>query len=392
MIKDTMMQLLSAALTQTKDFSVNVENWADLYGELRAQAVHVLIADYAQKLNLTEEQKDDYVKVVARNIQFFHTLMMEQSLLMEKLQAAGIRATVLKGAAAACYYPIPEYRCMGDIDVLVLPEEFERAFAVMQEQGYHSLQSLDEGKRHIEFKSTGGIKIELHRHFSDGNRKQYNQRLDYYLYNGIDRREIRAVCGYSVPMLPALENGLVLLAHINQHLSEGLGFRQILDWMMYVKSELGEQQWEQFRPVAKSIGLEVLAQTVTLLCKKYFQLTEVSWCDSADEELADRLLDYIVDRGNFGSKYDTNTKSVRKVVHSFRNPLTAFRYLTAGGVAHWNAAQKHKCLRAFAWIYQIGHLMRVAIRKKIKPGQTSKEYAQGMKESELLRRLRVTKF
>ena len=48
-------------------------------------------------------------------------------------------------------------------------------------------------------------------------------------------------------MFPPLENGLVLLGHINQHLEEGLGLRQILDWALYVDKALDDDAWEMGR-------------------------------------------------------------------------------------------------------------------------------------------------
>lgn len=62
-----------------------------------------------------------------------------------------------------------------------------------------------------------------------------------------------------MPVLPPLENGLVLLAHVNQHLGSGLGLRQILDWQMFVDAHLTDELWERgFQHAAQQIGMEKL--------------------------------------------------------------------------------------------------------------------------------------
>ena len=43
---------------------------------------------------------------------------------------------ILKGAAAAGYYPDPAGRAMGDVDFLVPRERYEDALHLMTEQGY----------------------------------------------------------------------------------------------------------------------------------------------------------------------------------------------------------------------------------------------------------------
>ena len=51
-------------------------------------------------------------------------------------RSAGIDAVVLKGAAAACLYPDPLRRTMGDVDLIVPPDMFDDACCVFDENGY----------------------------------------------------------------------------------------------------------------------------------------------------------------------------------------------------------------------------------------------------------------
>ena len=76
-------------------------------------------------------------------------------------------------------------------------------------------------------------------------------------------------------VLPDDENGIVLLSHIRQHLESGLGLRQIIDWMMFVRSYLNDEMWfSSFHEKAQRTGLESLAVITTKMCQKYLGLTK----------------------------------------------------------------------------------------------------------------------
>lgn len=380
-----MLEVLACALWNRGFDTYSEDIWSRIFGELRKQTVHILTVGIIDQTKLDTKIKNEYVKETAINLRKFHELMMEQDELLSLFCNHGI-----KGAAAAVYYPIPEYRCMGDIDIIVKPADFDDAFDLLCKHGYRNEQQLKDGTRHIGFRTEFGNEVELHRHFSYSFNMVQNIILDQYIYNAIDKLEIKEVCGYSIPMLPAFENGLVILSHINQHLSGGLGLRQIIDWMLYVKAELSDDNWERFSRVAEAIGMRKLAETTTYMCKKYLGLENVTWCDQADAALSDELMRYILDKGNFGRNYNNENRMITKVMHSFHNPISTFRYLTAGGMSHWKAARKYIVLRPFAWIYQLGYLLRIGQNSITSVNTFSTELKQNKREADLLKKLGVT--
>ena len=135
-----------------------------------------------------------------------------------------------------------------------------------------------------------------------------------------------------------------------QHLkSSGIGIRQIIDWIMFVRKELDDSSWEKhFRHMAVEAGLEKLAITVTFMCKKWLGLPdEISWCNDADEEVADQLLYRILFDGNFG-----NERYKGEIIkNSFRREGT-YKYLQRVGIKNLPLAQKYVFLRPIAWLYQ----------------------------------------
>lgn len=210
------------------------------------------------------------------------------------------------------------------------------------------------------------------------------------LFEAIDKREIITVSDYQVPVLPKLENGLVLLSHMGQHLHSGLGLRQVIDWMLYVRNVLSDEYWySTFIFHAEKLGLRTLAETVTLFCKEKLGLTRITWCDEADRYLAEEFAKYLFKKGNFGHKEGYGSNTTHTVMHYFRSLPTMFRYLSAAGMVHWEAAHKHRWLRAFAWIYQIGHIVYKGIERKVTPKVLYEEFVESKAEVALLSKLGV---
>ena len=322
-------------------FGMNVEpdenvDWEAVIQEARAQTVTALAAGAIEK-----EHSEDWNQDVLRNIYGFMRVLQAQSDLIELFKTREIPLVILKGTAAAMYYPVPERRAMGDIDFLVPQDRFDPALQLMEDHGY---RFIHQGPRHTELMKDG-IEFELHRQFS---------RIDDSLTEGFDRREIAEIKGHAFPVLPKKENGLILLSHAAMHLQQGkLGLRQVIDWMMYVHCCLDDAAWYNgFQQLAAKYGLEKLAVTLTWLCREWLGLPgKITWCEEADPLLAEQLLDEVFKRGNFGRKLDKDRR-LETVVVSIRR-LGFFHYLQHGGLYNWQASRKYPVLRPFAWAYQL---------------------------------------
>ena len=248
---------------------------------------------------------------------------------------------------------------MGDVDFLVPPEFFDDAMKLMESNGYiYSHGKGEDGRiadnsRHIGY-CKNGIEFELHHHFSS---KGFD--MDDILERAIYKREFCQINGYRFPMLPYIENGLVLLGHIHQHLIiDNLGLRQIIDWEMYLHSVMKSEKWKnEFVPIAKEIGLLELAGNVTGMCQKYLGLSEcIKAIDSVKEDVMDELLENLLNSGNFGSKQIHSTPNIdsgeriRKVTSEIYNK-GFFSYLQSKGLEKWKLCKKYPVLKPIAFIY-----------------------------------------
>ena len=351
----------------------------DLYNEASHQAVLGIIAPMILEIQPDSKWEDAYYRQMASFIRYCHA----EEELKELLYNNKVQFVVLKGNAAAISYKEPSYRTMGDIDIQVLPRDFERARDLLLAAGYSNSHEPREGSRH-HCLVKAGVEVELHKRFS------HDIDLEDVIVPGIENRVIGVVEGHSFPMLPPLTNGLVLLDHMRMHLKSGLGLRQVVDWMMYVYRNLNDEFWESsFRSVAASKGLEVLAVTATRMCQIYLGLPlSFTWCSSADEKICKELMECLLVSGNFGRKNGSGN-FVETVTTSIRRE-GLFRWLQMAGEHNWAAYRKHHWLKPFCWIYQA---FRYA-GQGLKSGRKGKELLGDLDRSkeryELLKKLELS--
>lgn len=350
-------------------------NWLDVFKESQKQGITCIIFNGLKAFipkELAQEWADYNYKIVSKNVR----LVYEQKKLCERLE--NIPLCILKGTAAAVYYPQPLLRAMGDIDFIVPAEYFGQVKNLLIQSDYTLNKEKENDTRHISF-TKNQILFEMHHRFGHD-----EMNIDYYIERCYERRELCSITNTSFPMLPKLENGLVLLAHLRQHLFSGIGMRQVIDWMMYVDRELSDEYWDEvFKKEASSLGMEKLAVTTTRLCQMYFGLkSDINWCSDADEKLCDRLLESIIQSGNFGHN-NGEGKQIEKTIVNFKRK-GVFKYLQTAGEHNWKLYKRCHWLRPFASIYQIIRFVSQGIKTGRSSGEIATDISRSKKRMELL--------
>lgn len=279
----------------------------------------------------------------------FGQYLLAQSAVLRLLSEAGIPCAVLKGTVSALCYPEPAWRAMGDIDLMVLPRDRDRAAALLCADGFQKTGFEDAVEQPFQ---KGTILLELHTGitaagpFSDG--------INGYLLGHFEKMQTKELYGFPFPCLPECCNGLLMLEHMRHHLRDQLGFRQVIDWMLYVDKYLDDEVWSrQMRDLSAQYGLETFAVILTAMCQRFFGLrTEgITWPQKADTALCHELFDHISAMGNFGRELAANHKSVAGLLREGTLPQMLAR-LQKSGLENWALCRNHRWLRPFAWLYQ----------------------------------------
>ncbi len=343
----------------------------DVFEEMKRQAIATLPAPYLASLSISEDLLQKWKSFIVEQLFFTTQCNYTQSVL-----PITVPYVILKGTSVAKYYPYPDYRMMGDIDIMTRREDLETACEQLMEAGYNVEKSLN---REISLVKNQ-IVVELHRRFATLNDPAKAKRLDDLIIENINPSHV----------LPDPINGLVVLEHISQHMEGGLGLRQIIDWMMFVDKCLPDEKWPEFQKLVDEIGLEQLAVVTTRMCELYLGLSHREWCAGADENLCRQLMDYVIQCGNFGNKKTSDSDISKNAFAVASTPKAAFRLLQKQGLTNWNAAQKHRMLRPFAWIYQGFRYMVKGLKRDKAVAKIKSEYSAAMKRKEMFDALGVT--
>ncbi len=343
-----------------------------VFEEMKKQALAALPAGILSRLDMPDDLRTAWQAAVYQQIAYNVNYRRAQAEL-----PLAVPYAILKGVTAAQYYPHPEYRAMGDIDIITRREDYQATCASLLAAGYAESPDHDNGRHRAFLKN--GITVEVHAYFASLNDPRQAQYLDDLIIESITPSHV----------LPDPVNGLVLLEHISQHLENGLGLRQIIDWMMFVHQCLPDQEWPSFRQMANQIGLETLAVTVTRMCEMYLGLPERQWCKGANYKVCDQLMEFILSSGNFGIKLTSDADVGETILTYSWGPVAALKYLQERGLENWKITRRVAFLRPFAWLYQAGRYLFKGFCQDEALKTLRKQYSGAKKRKRLLDALAV---
>lgn len=215
-----------------------------------------------------------------------------------------IPVVVLKGVSAARYYPVPEYRKSGDIDLLLLnPTQSEKAVSLLQKNGCFLSEDEQNENHQIVLRDKDGIAIELHvllvEPFDAAETNAVLENLAREIPRHIEHVDI-----FGVPF-PVLSDGYqaaALMLHALQHfLRAGFGLKLLVDFAALFSHSLSKEETEHFVRIVNDFRITGFAETVLSSCVYFLGLPEkqnpLRLCDRA---LCDRFLSDLLSAEEFG--------------------------------------------------------------------------------------------
>lgn len=289
---------------------------------------------------------------------------------------------IIKGNASAHYYPEPQFRSMGDVDILVRENDFEKACTLLCSQGF---ETGFQGEKHTSFyKKTAGYApcIELHRKIGGIPDGESGEIIEEYLSDIIETAVCVKTNDGEFYMPDDFHHGLVLLLHTALHLtSSGVGLRHICDWAVFAEKFEDDIFREIFEEKLKNAGLWRFAAVLTALCEEYLGLPHKEWSEkAATKEELEKLITDVFLSGNFGQKNRERLNQAKlfrdgkKGNISTANMLSQlFSSLGEKAKADFPGCREHKLLLPFA-------VSAVAFNhiKKIKKGARPRIHIGGM--------------
>lgn len=239
-----------------------------LYTLARAHAVAPLIYDvwsaYPDLLPAVEQKLQTYTTQIVGHS---YRLLFYTKYLVGLLEQEGLTVAVLKGVATAEFYPYPELRKAGDVDLLLFSEEdHARASECLRKYG---LLEHDEGLHvhHAAMMGPEGIEVELHSMLVEPFDNEATNRMVLRLQREARAHIIRQSCmGVPLPVLSGAYHGCSLLLHLLQHfLTAGFGIKLLCDWVVFWEKQPPEAIGEMV-DLIHMLRVEQFVAAVTGVC------------------------------------------------------------------------------------------------------------------------------
>lgn len=227
---------------------------------------------------------------------------------LAEMLGEGYPFIILKGTAAAAYYPQAEKRCFGDVDFLIDPTQREAVEALLVADGYRRWDS--EHICHVVYRKEKEH-LELHFEIAGIPYGKPGELVREWMQGAVHNPITQTVGDVAFPAPQPRYHALILLLHMQHHtLGEGLGLRHLCDWATFVDRTAHESFWdEDVLPMLKAIGLYTYAAAMTKTAATYLHTACPTWAQGVDELLCGALIEDILTGGNFGRKDDMRAAS-----------------------------------------------------------------------------------
>lgn len=293
---------------------ISSEQWQRVYAMSVNQGVLALALDGIMLLPKEMQPGFDIRIKWGYNAEVIANKYNAQKATAEKLAAIfadrGIHTMILKGLGLSLYYPRPQLRPFGDIDIYLF-DKFDDGNRIMDKYGC----SVDDSYyRHYEF-GFGGFNIENHRCFVETRINDTNKYIENELQSIVsDTTSTPSLAGILLPS-PNF-NALFLARHASWHFArESIRLRDLCDWALFLNAEIGNIDMNRYMEQLRKSGLERFVSIMTDICKDKLGLDMTLPISRHYPELNERVFNDVI---NFRKPKLKNVGTVKRFVRKLQ--------------------------------------------------------------------------
>ena len=359
------LQLLSDHLNGRKTEAQSDLDWDQIVSYAADHEVNGIV--YHQCRSFLPEAYEELSHKYAAEVYFYINRNAQHRQIFHSFSEAGIPFFTVKGLDVARFYPVPALRTMGDSDIVIHPEDKDKAHAVMTGLGYQTMR-----KANIEWiYSKGGLVFEIH------DRLLYD--MPFNSKAGLE--SVDQAWDHAAPMgegtryqLDWSFHFLFLLLHLRKHLVDaGVGFRHFLDLAVIVKHCDLDREWLGAK--LEELNMTRFAQICSALMDRWFGAPLPVGEISLEDAFCDELTEKVFHNGVFGLSDENNRDHtqinaialkqgprwlvrVRNLFRSVFPPYRDMRY-----VKEYSFLDGRPWLLPAAWIYRFYRSVRYHLGK-----------------------------
>ncbi len=280
--------------------------WDDVLALSASQTVMGIMADGLSDCSQNEVPPKVAYRFISASISTEHRNGQINSVIASlflRFESAGVPVVLVKGQAIAQCYRHPSSRMPGDIDLIVKPEDFEAAKAVVRDLSGNTGECNTE-QMHFAT-NIGDVEIEVHGTVHTTLSRKINSMLNEMQMELFSEGGCRTWnCDGVTVRIPSEDfDSLYIFIHLLQHFfCGGLGLRQLCDMSMALYANNGLFSDAKLARRIRRAGLESEWKTFVAFLVNYLGLPEhaAPLYDAKYLSKADRIWDYIRRAGNFG--------------------------------------------------------------------------------------------
>lgn len=290
---------------------------------------NVIITDKTLLSYLTEREIAYLRKLVMSVVSVSYTWNCSVRNIFMEMHDNGVEPILLKGQGIAQYYPNPDFRQCGDIDIYVGKQTFEKACEVVKALATENdMATVKHTKKHFHI-YLGKVPVELHL-YSD---VYYPKRLDR-IYQEISDAGISVapveveLAGYPVKTPSVNFNVFYIFNHLWHHfIADGVGLRQICDLCVLLHRFHGQIDYNYLRNVLERMGLMKQWKIFGSIAvdKLGLPVEEYPFYDKKYSRLKEKVFRLVMLEGNFGQQ---NLKDQKRPEGYLRGKLYSLAFRT----------------------------------------------------------------
>ena len=267
---------------------------------------NVIIIDKTLLSYLTERELAYLRKLVMSVVSVSYTWNCTARNIFKEMHDNSVDPILLKGQGIAQYYPNPDFRQCGDIDIYVGKQDFEKACEVLYALASENERAaVKQTNKHLEI-YLGKVPVELHL-YSD---VYYPKRLDR-IYQEISDAGISSapveveLVGYPVKTPSVNFNIFYIFNHLWHHfLVGGIGLRQICDLCVLLHRFRDQIDYDYLRNTLERMGMMKQWTIFGYIAvdKLGLPLEEYPFYDNKNKRLKENLFGLVMQEGNFGKE------------------------------------------------------------------------------------------
>lgn len=221
--------------------------------------------------------------------------------LLGMMEKAGFRCCLLKGQGNAELYPNPMLRCSGDIDLWVDADE-EMVYRYVNQLFPEEKASF----KHIHFPIFDDVSVDVHvtplKLYGKAHQKRLQQWIASHKEEQFEHKTRLTGVNREVSVPTARFNAVYQLGHMMIHLlDEGVGLRQVVDYYYVMKNlYIYQEERKELISTIRDLGMMKFARALMWIESEVLGLPATQCVVEPDERRGKRLLDDILEGGNFG--------------------------------------------------------------------------------------------